>query len=591
MIFPSVNKVPNQMHGFDAAPAPDEVSTHSGPWWKELNRYHWFVLIVAALGWLFDTMDQQLFNLARVPAMRELLAPAKGVAAAATDVNWYAGISTSIFLIGWAAGGLGFGIMGDRFGRAKTMLITILLYSIFTGLSALSWNFWSFAAFRFLTGLGVGGEFAVGVALVAEVMPSRARPFALGLLQALSAIGNISAAIISLVLSKWEETGVSAWRMMFVVGAFPALLALLIRRRMKEPEQWQAASGEQLKRQLGSYGALFGDPRWRKNAFVGLFLAAAGVIGLWGIGFFSFDLIRSVLAKSYEIQLRQEGEAEKDRAFLQSILKNPSGFSAMLKPSEEKPAPIPQPKDLLSLAPAEKGVKPGRDPEAIFSAILTRAKKGETLTAPDIVEATKPNSDEEKTRRLDYLTGPIGSADSGSLLNETERIVTRSRKMQEYVTFWVAITSVMLNLGAFFGIYAFTYVTHYTGRRIAFAIAFLLAYLSTVMVFGYLNDISQIFWMIPIMGFCHLALFGGYAIYFPELFPTYLRSTGTSFCYNVGRFVAASGPITLAALQTYFSTHYDEPMRAAGVTLSTIFLVGILALPFAPETKGKPLPE
>ena len=98
-------------------------------------------------------------------------------------------------------------MLGDRIGRAKTMLWTILIYSLCTGLSALSVGFWDFAFYRFLTGLGVGGEFAVGVSLVAEVMPDRARPYALGLLQALSAVGNISAAVIGMGLGSFEGAG------------------------------------------------------------------------------------------------------------------------------------------------------------------------------------------------------------------------------------------------------------------------------------------------------------------------------------------------------------------------------------------------
>src|SRR5262249_23777304 len=113
---------------------------------------------------------------------------------------------------------------------------------------------------------------------------------------------------------------------------------------------------------------------------------------------------------------------------------------------------------------------------------------------------------------------------------------------------WAGWTSVMLNLGAALGIYAFSQVSHYTGRRPAFAVSFVLALLSTAFVFWSFNGILDIFWMIPIMGFCQLSLFGGYAIYFPELFPTRLRSTGTSFCYNVGRFVAAIGPTALGLL-------------------------------------------
>src|SRR5581483_11222330 len=110
-------------------------------------------------------------------------------------LDWATTVATSIFMIGWATGGIIFGILGDRIGRARTMVLTILLYSLFTGLSALSLGVWDFSLYRFLSGLGVGGQFAVGVALVAEVMPDRARPHALGWLQALSAIGNVTAAL------------------------------------------------------------------------------------------------------------------------------------------------------------------------------------------------------------------------------------------------------------------------------------------------------------------------------------------------------------------------------------------------------------
>jgi MFS family permease len=454
-------------------------------WYHELTRYHWFVLVVAALGWLFDTMDQQLFTLARAPAMNELLAPSPGMPADPKDVGFYGPLATAIFLLGWASGGLGFGVLGDRIGRARTMLWTILIYSMCTGLSALSVGFWDFAFYRFLTGLGVGGEFAVGVSLVAEVMPDRARPYALGLLQALSAVGNISAAVIGMALGSIEGAGgldalqisdhpVHAWRVMFVLGTVPALLAILIRRRLKEPERWQAAAsdeGHDPRKALGSYSALFGDPRWRRNAIVGMCMAFSGVVGLWGIGFFSVDLFRSVFTKQYQ----------------------------------------------------QAGLDPG--------------------------EITK------------------------------------------LVSFWISMTLILQNVGGFLGIWAYSRVTPLIGRKPAFAIAFVLAMLSTAWVFGTMTDRSQIFWMIPIMGFCQLSLFGGYAIYFPELFPTRLRSTGTSFCYNVGRFVAAIGPFTFGYLTSTVFAERAEPMRYAGVAMCGIFLLGLVVLPFAPETKGQPLPE
>jgi len=456
----------------DPTAMPSTDGSHVS-WWRELTGYQWFVFLVASLGWLFDTMDQQLFTLARKPAVTELLKTASGEPPSVGDVDKFAGYTTTIFMLGWATGGIVFGILGDKIGRAKTMLLTVLAYSAFTGLSALSSSVWDFAAYRFLTGLGVGGQFAVGVALVAEVMSDRARPYALGWLQALSAVGNMLAAAVAMGLGKLQESGAiqSAWRTMFFVGLAPAALAIPIFLKLKEPERWKAAAGSEKDRRLGSIGELFGDPRWRRNTIVGMVLAFAGVVGLWGIGFFAVDLNRTVLAKHFEGR--------------------------------------------------------GLSPQAI----------------------------------------------AGKL------------------TFWAGITSLVQNAGAFFGIQAFANATQKIGRKPAFAISFVLAAISTAFTFWFLNEFWQIFVFIPIMGFCQLALFGGYAIYFPELFPTRLRSTGTSFCYNVGRFVAAAGPSALGYLSGEVFKDYPEPMRYAGVVMCSIFFVGLLALPFAPETRGKPLPE
>src|SRR5688500_18676396 len=156
------------MH-FESTPPPPAEHDDGTPWYKMLTRYHWFVLSVAALGWLFDCLDQQLFVLARPAAMKDLV-PEQATPALTAQARSSAGnVATSIFIAGWACGGLFFGILGDRIGRAKTMLITILLYSGFTGLSSIARGVGDFCLYRFLTGLGVGGEFAVGVALVAEV--------------------------------------------------------------------------------------------------------------------------------------------------------------------------------------------------------------------------------------------------------------------------------------------------------------------------------------------------------------------------------------------------------------------------------------
>ena len=138
-------------------------------------------------------------------------------------VEAHAGYATSFFMIGWAIGGVIFGVLGDRLGRARTMVLTIVVYSLFTGLSAFSVGFWDFAAYRLLTGLGGGGQFAVAVSLVAETMPERARPHALGWLQASSMIGNMLAAGIAITLGQLKTAGIIAnsWRPMFFIGLFP----------------------------------------------------------------------------------------------------------------------------------------------------------------------------------------------------------------------------------------------------------------------------------------------------------------------------------------------------------------------------------
>jgi MFS family permease len=392
-------------------------------------------------------------------------------------VGWYSGVTTSIFMIGWATGGIFFGILGDKLGRAKTMMLTILTYSAFTGLSALSRDVWEFAGYRFLTGLGVGGQFAVGVSLVAEVMSDRARPHALGWLQALSAVGNIMAAMIGMGMGAMEQSGAvgSAWRAMFLVGLLPSILVVPIFLKLKEPERWKAAARKEDEsagaKKLGSVTELFTDPRWRRNTIVGMVLAFSGVVGLWGIGVFSNDLSQSVLRKHFVAQGLSEQE----------------------------------------------------------------------------------------------IAGKI--------------------------TFWAGMTLLMFNVGAFFGIHGYAKLAERMGRRPAFAISFILAAISTSLSFWLLDEFWQIFVFVPIMGFCQLALFGGYAIYFPELFPTRLRSTGISFCYNVGRFVAASGPFVLGYLTSTVFADKAEPMRYAGVTMCAVFALGLMILPFAPETKGQPLPE
>jgi MFS family permease len=156
---------------------------------------------------------------------------------------------------------------------------------------------------------------------------------------------------------------------------------------------------------------------------------------------------------------------------------------------------------------------------------------------------------------------------------------------------WASWGLLTLQIGAFFGMLTASWVAARLGRRRAFALAFTTSMIATACAFGFYRDASQTFWLIPIMGFFQLSVFAVYAIYLPELFPTHLRSTGTSFCYNVGRFVAAAGVPLIGLLKTEVYADYAEPMRPAALTMCAVFLLGLIVLPFAPETKDKPLPE
>lgn len=573
-------------------------------WYQGLSKYQWFVLLIASMGWMFDTMNQQLFNVGRGPAMKEVLdvdpittglesienrgkheysevelqpfvdqglltardvqelltdyqgeplekitrnqlaeaighyklrdryielyqedydagkierdtfdraalndLAEEGIISpesvdevlvvyddqpiSKTDLMAYLGRqvakteadtagdnATSIFVFGWAIGGLFFGWVGDALGRAKTMALTIVIYSVFTGLNGLAQTELQFNILRFITALGVGGEFAAGAALVAETMPDRSRPAALGTLQALSAVGNMMGAVLGFVIMP-----LLGWRYLFFVGAIPVVVALIVFLFLREPEKWkdarqkwldQRAAGTTKKR--ASYAGLLLDGRWRGRAIVGLLLGVVGVGGLWGVGFFKPELDRLV-ADQY-----------------------------------------------------------GMSPEA------------------------------------------------------KERMVM--------------IAFFLQNLGGFFGISAYTWMSLKMGRKPAFGFFFAIAFLVVSYTFLFANTKTEAYVLAPLVGFVTLGPFGGYAIYFPELFPTRLRATGVGFCYNVGRFLAALVPSVKSGLKGLFMSgaimlpfltpainNAELAIRYGSFVMIFIYIIGLIVLIFAPETKDQPLPE
>src|SRR5579885_768793 len=232
-----------------------------------VTGYHWLVLAMAAAGWLFDCMGQRIFILAREPAIRELL----GAGAPDAAIKQWGTWATALLMVGWATGGIFFGAISDRHGRVKVMIATLLAYTVFSGLTGLARTAAEFLIYRFLCGLGVGGMFGAATTLVAESMPGRVRPLALGIMQTLSACGNF----LGSVLSTWIQPGradfyhgYSGWRFIFFVGALPAILAVPIAGLLREPGAWletkrQAKEGGALK--VGSIADLFRHPLWRRH--------------------------------------------------------------------------------------------------------------------------------------------------------------------------------------------------------------------------------------------------------------------------------------------------------------------------------------
>ncbi|HXN45799.1 MAG TPA: MFS transporter [Bryobacteraceae bacterium] len=248
-----------------------------------LSRYQILVLFVAWLGWIFDSMDSTIYTIVLTPALRELL----GTRATPENIASYGSIILSIFLVGWAVGGALFGILADTIGRTRTLVITILIYAVFTGLAGFSHTWWELAIYRFITALGIGGEWAAGATLVAEVWPESLRVRGAGFLQSAWGAGYFLAAGIGALLSH------RSWRVMFFVGLAPALVALLVRVKVREPERWRAA------RQAGgprfTVRELF-RPEHRRDTLVGAALALVAVFGLWGATNWTPSFIRELLS-------------------------------------------------------------------------------------------------------------------------------------------------------------------------------------------------------------------------------------------------------------------------------------------------------
>ena len=466
----------------------DEKVTETPLKWNEgITNYQWLVLLIASLGWVFDVFEGQVFVASMNDAMPQLLG--ENFTKEAKD-SWN-NYSLASFLLGGAFGGVLFGILSDRIGRSKTMIYTILFYSLFTCVTAIANAPWQMVVLRFLVAMGVGGEWAVASAMVAEVMPQRSRPVMSSIFHASSVFGTLMAVAVGYFIIGAQVMGENTWRLGFLIGVIPALLTVFIRWKLREPEQWKQAKAreaEDASQRTGSLPELFNSTNLR-NTLVGVSLATIGLTTFWGCHIYG--------------------------------------------------------KNALKMK-AENGILAVSD-----------------LSGVDWSSA----SEAEKTRK-------------GQLLGETANLgkVKREEMMGMFLT---------MVLGGGLGLVLFGPISNVIGRKGAFIAYHLGALITAIMLFRVLipQDASRGILMafLPVFGFLTLGMHAGYAVYFPELFATRLRGTGTGFCFNAGRI--GSALVILIAGTRGWAPNYSA------LVLAPLFGLGIVVTLMAKETRGEELPD
>jgi MFS family permease len=262
------------------------------PWYRALSRTQWKTLLASNIGWVCDGFETYALILTIGVALRQLLDPSLH-----SQIPIYAGSVIALTLVGWATGGIIGGILTDYFGRKRIMLASILTYSLTTGLSAIAWDWTSFAILRFIAGLGIGAEWVTGAAIVSEMWPNRMRGRGVGMMQCGFSIGFFLASLVWLPVS---SLGPDAWRYMYLIGILPALTAFWIRRQIPESPLWEKSDqerrlaqerqrrGEALGEREKSFNRftlvdLFAEPELRRRVILAFLMSVTTSLGWYGI--------------------------------------------------------------------------------------------------------------------------------------------------------------------------------------------------------------------------------------------------------------------------------------------------------------------
>lgn len=250
---------------------------------RDLSGDQWKTGIAAWLGWMFDGLDMHLYVLVAGPFVAELLGASSPKDPA---VGFYSSWIQAAFLFGWALGGGFFGLIADRMGRGRALMLTILTYALFTGLSFVAQAWWHLLLFRFLAALGIGGEWAVGASLLSETWPRHWRPWLAAVLQTGVNLGFMLASLANFLLVGFP------YRTIFLVGVLPAFLVLWIRRSLPEPEEWRAARNDP-GTERPRFIDLFRGPV-RRSTILTLLVCGLSLTGHWAFQFWYLQHLRNL---------------------------------------------------------------------------------------------------------------------------------------------------------------------------------------------------------------------------------------------------------------------------------------------------------
>lgn len=489
----------------------------------------WMALTAALLGWMFDGLEMGLFPLVARPALRDLL----GSDISESQVGLWFAVATAAFLVGAATGGVLFGWLGDRVGRVRAMTLSVFTYAIFSGLCGFATSPAQIVVLRFISSLGMGGEWSLGVALVMEIWPNRSRAFLAGLIGAAANVGYLLIALLGVILAQvlgpvgdslrtvglpeqWVAslTAHSGWRLLMLLGAVPAFLTFFIRLFVPESERWLR------EKERGAASS------WAARDLLGVLIGGSGaglIIYVWTQ---DISLAQQIIGSLIGIAVTTVGYLYPVVRYLQRVNAG--------TPEADK----------------------------IWTPTVRRMLLGACLSGVALL-ATWASVQWGPTWADKLTDGKVPAAKG--------------------------YTQIVGSLGAIFGTIAGALLADVVGRRFAYTLLCLSSFGSLVLFYqGNTAYGWQFLATMLLVGITTASFYGWLPLYLPELFATRVRAMGQGFGFNFGRIIAAIGVLQTSSLVKVFEkTGYPTPCSI----MAGIYLVGVVIIWFAPETKGKPLPE